>query len=245
MPGDCLTMRMRELESRTGVNRETVRYYIREGLLPEPQREGRTSARYAETHVVRLQAIRRLQDERHLPLAVIKALLNSGDVDSSIAAAAFPALEADLGARLAQRSAARERLIDLATRLNHTLTDLQRLSAVGLFHTQTDEAGIVWVSGSDITIVERTAALRAAGFTEERGFPPEAFRFYLEFVNWLAGEELKLFLTRMAGQVDDAQAVQAAERGIDIMNDILGLVRTRTLLEQLHTVRTTHHNDNR
>lgn len=51
-------MRMRELEKRTGVGRETIRYYIREGLLPEPDRASRNSASYTDDHVARLKAIK-------------------------------------------------------------------------------------------------------------------------------------------------------------------------------------------
>lgn len=237
-------MRMRELEARTGVNRETVRFYIREGLLPEPERRGRTSARYGEPHVVQLRAIKRLQEERHLPLAVIKALLNAGDADSSVAATAFPDLEADLIARLAQRNTARERVEALASRLGTPAADLMRLAAVGVLRIEKDRDDSLWISGSDVTIAERCVALKAAGFTEERGFAPEAFRFYLEFVEWLVGEELRLFLTNMAGRIDNAEALSAAERGIDIMNEILGLLRTRSVLEKLHDMRNAHHNDN-
>jgi DNA-binding transcriptional MerR regulator len=237
-------MRMRELEQRTGVSRETVRFYIREGLLPEPERRGRTSARYDDSHVARLKAIKRLQDERHLPLGVIKALLSPDDAHSSVVATVFPDLEADLSARLALRSKAREQLTALQARLDVPMTDLQRLVAIGIFRTETDADGTVWVSGSDIAIAERCAALNAAGFTEERGFAPEAFKFYLEFVDWLVGEELRLFLTNMAGRLNNAEASQAAERGIDIMNDILGLLRTRAVLDRLHAVRNAPHTDN-
>ncbi len=237
-------MRMRELEARTGVNRETVRFYIREGLLPEPERRGRTSARYGEPHVVQLRAIKRLQDERHLPLSVIKALLNAGDAESSVAATAFPDLEADLISRLAQRNTAREKVDDLVARLGAPRDDLSRLAAVGILRIETDSAGVPWISGSDVVIAERCAALKAAGFTEDRGFAPEAFKFYLEFVEWLVGEELRLFLTNMSGRVDSVEALSAAERGIDIMNEILGLLRTRSVLDKLHGLRNAHHNDN-
>jgi DNA-binding transcriptional MerR regulator len=237
-------MRMRELEERTGVSRETVRFYLREGLLPEPERRGRTSARYDEGHVARLKAIKRLQDERHLPLAVIKALLSSGDAETSVAATAFPDLEADLSARLAQRTKAREQLTSLQARLDVPMADLQRLVATGVFRTETDADNVQWVSGTDIAIAERCAALSVAGFTEERGFAPEAFKFYLEFIDWLVGEELRLFLTNMAGRLNNAEASQAAERGIDIMNDILGLMRTRAVLDRLQAFRNAPHTDN-
>ena len=37
-------MKMRELEQRTGVHRETIRVYLREGLIPEPERPRKTVA---------------------------------------------------------------------------------------------------------------------------------------------------------------------------------------------------------
>ena len=39
-------MKMKELERETGVGRETIRFYIREGLLPEPERPKRNVAAY-------------------------------------------------------------------------------------------------------------------------------------------------------------------------------------------------------
>ena len=39
-------MRMAELERLSGVPRETIHYYLREGLLPAPSRQGKTQALY-------------------------------------------------------------------------------------------------------------------------------------------------------------------------------------------------------
>jgi DNA-binding transcriptional MerR regulator len=66
---------MRELERATGVGRETIRYYIREGLLPEPERPGRNVAWYDPSFVERITLIKELQQKRFLPLHVIKTIL--------------------------------------------------------------------------------------------------------------------------------------------------------------------------
>jgi DNA-binding transcriptional MerR regulator len=237
-------MRMKELESQTGVNRETVRYYIREGLLPEPDRKGKTSARYSETHVAKLKAIKRLQDERHLPLSVIRALLDNGNAQTSLAATAFPDLEADLSARLAQRSTAAERVDRLAKRIGLSEDDLAQLVQEGMLRVHVQDDGQPWVKGVDVLLAERCAALKAAGFTEERGFGPETFRMYLEFTEWLVGEELRLFLNNMAGRVGSAEVANAAERGIDIMNEVLALLRTRSVMEKMQHALLPQTNDN-
>ncbi|APR80336.1 putative transcriptional regulator, MerR family protein [Minicystis rosea] len=70
-------MRMAELASRSGVARETIHFYLREGLLPRPAKGGRTVAYYGEEHLERLKLIRHLREDKYLPIAVIRRLLES------------------------------------------------------------------------------------------------------------------------------------------------------------------------
>lgn len=72
-----LSLRMAELSARSGVPRETIHFYLREGLLPRPRKGGRTVAYYGEEHLERLRTIRRLREEKYLPLAVIRRLLDA------------------------------------------------------------------------------------------------------------------------------------------------------------------------
>ncbi len=71
-------MRMAELARVSGVSRETIHYYLREGLLPKPVKGGKTVAYYDESHLERLTLIRRLRDEKYLPLAVIRRIVEAG-----------------------------------------------------------------------------------------------------------------------------------------------------------------------
>ena len=92
-------MRMRELERASGVSRETIRFYIREGLLPEPDRTHRNSATYTDEHLARLLTIRRLKDERFLPLSVIRSLF-AGDQPGWLEPQMLPEIDHLLRARL-------------------------------------------------------------------------------------------------------------------------------------------------
>ncbi len=69
------TFNLRELCREADVTERTVRYYIKEGLLPPPSGSGPFS-RYTSEHWLRLQFIKRLKDE-YLPLSEIKNLLNA------------------------------------------------------------------------------------------------------------------------------------------------------------------------
>lgn len=67
-------MKISELEQRTGIPRETIHYYIREGLLPAPMKKGLRLAYYDESYIGLIDLIKKLQEERYLPLSVIKNL---------------------------------------------------------------------------------------------------------------------------------------------------------------------------
>ena len=64
-----VTYKLDELARTAGTSPRTVRYYVQRGLLPAPAFRGKDSA-YTQEHLVRLRAIRRLQDA-FLPLDAI------------------------------------------------------------------------------------------------------------------------------------------------------------------------------
>ena len=69
---------MSELAERTGVRPGTIRYYLREGLLGGGEdivRTSRNMAYYPDSYVERISLIKRLQEERFLPLRVIRGAL--------------------------------------------------------------------------------------------------------------------------------------------------------------------------
>ncbi len=68
-----------ELEERTGIKGRTVRYYITEGLLPPAYGRG-PSATYDQDHLLRLQAIDQMKEQRQ-PLKAIKESLQQLSTD--------------------------------------------------------------------------------------------------------------------------------------------------------------------
>jgi DNA-binding transcriptional MerR regulator len=70
-----------ELAARANVSVRTVRYYIAQGLLPGPGARGK-AATYGNEHLVRLQLIRRLVDQR-VPLGEIQGALARLSLDET------------------------------------------------------------------------------------------------------------------------------------------------------------------
>src|SRR6266446_3347200 len=80
-------MKMRELEARTGLNRETIRVYLRHGLVPVPQRPLPNVADYDESHVRAILAVRDLQvglDDRQISIASLLKAFPHAAKDSTI-----------------------------------------------------------------------------------------------------------------------------------------------------------------
>lgn len=72
-------MKMSELSRTSGVSTASVKYYLREGMLPAGQATGPRDADYDAGHVERLEIIRNLRDTAQLPIATIKRLLGAVD----------------------------------------------------------------------------------------------------------------------------------------------------------------------
>ena len=69
-------MRISELSRRSDVPVPTIKFYLREGLLPPGRRTSATQAQYEQTHVERLRLIRALVAGADLPVQVARQILD-------------------------------------------------------------------------------------------------------------------------------------------------------------------------
>lgn len=72
-------MRIAELSRESGVPIPTIKYYLREGLIPAGERTSPNQAQYDARHLRRLRLIRALIDVGGVPVAGIRELLDSID----------------------------------------------------------------------------------------------------------------------------------------------------------------------
>ncbi|WP_422115793.1 MerR family transcriptional regulator [Brachybacterium sp. UNK5269] len=68
-------MRISELAARSGVPIGTIKYYLREGLLPPGRATSRTTAEYEDSHVERLRLVRALTDAGGLGIAAVRRVV--------------------------------------------------------------------------------------------------------------------------------------------------------------------------
>ena len=175
-------MKISELVKSTGVSKETIHYYIREGLLRKPRKTGRNVAQYGEEYVEQIRTIKALQDNYYLPLSVIKKVLKKNRT-------AAPEQRASLGIitehfRPIDRLLGEDNLEGTAAFLQATgLSEnwLQRLVDWEII-TPTEEADIVTFSSLDITLGKLITTMDRLGFGPKDGTDPENLKKSFDFV---------------------------------------------------------------
>lgn len=87
-------MRMKELGHRSGVSLPTIKYYLREGLLPAGLLTSKNQASYDDAHLRRLRLIRALVDVGGLTVAAVRDVLAAADApDETVSKILYTAQE--------------------------------------------------------------------------------------------------------------------------------------------------------
>jgi DNA-binding transcriptional MerR regulator len=76
-------VRISELSARSDVPIATIKYYLREGLLPPGEQTSRNQATYGEAHLRRLRLVRALIEVGGLQLATVRATVAAIEDDST------------------------------------------------------------------------------------------------------------------------------------------------------------------
>lgn len=228
---------MRELETRTGVHRETIRVFLRHGLIPQPSRPRRNVADYGEEHVQAIIAVRQLQRESRLTLPQIRAMMSGMPADQRVGANAFSHLEQLVAARVGLD----DHLVtidSLVARHPQARRDARALAAAGIVRIVHEEKGDA-LSLTDSELVSIWGEMRAAGFEESLEFRPEMLDFYLEAAEFVAGWEARTFLDRTEGWIGEEAAAAMIQHALPLMLNFFGLLRMKAFIRNITAGRET------
>lgn len=76
-------MRISEFSSRSGVSIATIKFYLREGLLPPGEQTSTNQANYSDVHLRRLRLVRALIEVGGLQLATVRATVAAIENESA------------------------------------------------------------------------------------------------------------------------------------------------------------------
>jgi len=178
-------LKIGEIAKKSGVPPSTIRYYVRQGLLPEPDKVNKSMAYYDEGCIEKIQAIRHFQETKYFPLSVIRNILRRMDEGMSLEEA-----EAIEDVVFGTQADATDILVDRKEFLKHTgLTseELQEAVKIGLLMPYLQEKGRTSYNLEDIRF-GRDVLKRIIDFGQDI----QEMKFYVELGNEIVNQEIKL-----------------------------------------------------
>lgn len=221
-------IRIAELARRSGTSKETIHFYLREGLLKKPKKTSRNMAYYDESHVEQLKLIKRLRTESYLPLNVIKKVLKEGKLGTS-------ARQLDLAGDLFGQGARAEfeplTKKALAERTGHSEKRIDELEAAQLLHPKGKRYGY-----DDVRVAELLkTAEEEAGEGGER-VVLERFTILEKHMAELVKEELEHFFSQVITEGDPRRALELLRGGRETIGRFLGISRARRLRDEVEAM---------
>jgi DNA-binding transcriptional MerR regulator len=221
-------LKMSELADRSGVSAGTIKHYLREGLLGSDEdviRTSRNMAYYPPQFVQRIRLIKRLQEERFMPLRVIRDVI----AESPERAARLIELEDRILERAIEAHET-ERVSRAAVRETYSMPEnvLARLEELGVL-----TPGPRGYDADDVAIIEAISRFRAGGYEEAIGFTVYDTIRYRDALAPLVEEEVTVLLKRLAGKVDVDRAAEIISSGAQPLRALLGAMHSKMLLASL------------
>jgi DNA-binding transcriptional MerR regulator len=207
-------LKMSELADRSGVSAGTIKHYLREGLLgrgDDVLRTSRNMAYYPPDYVDRIRTIKRLQEQRFMPLRAIKEILER----------AAP-----------EREEERVSVAEARRRYEIPQNALDRLHDIGVLTPSAKG-----YDADDLKIIEAISRFRAGGYDEALGFTVYDTLRYKDALSPLVEEEVRVLLERVAGEVSIDRAVEIVASGAEPLRDLIGAMHSKLLLAELRDQR--------
>jgi DNA-binding transcriptional MerR regulator len=230
-------LKMSELSARSGVSAGTIKHYLREGVLgPADQivRTSRNMAYYPPDFVERLALVKRLQEDRFMPLRVIREVMEQGPQRAqAMIELEDRILERAASAAASERSRERVTMAQAQQRYGVPRNVLKRLAEIDVL-TPTSRG----YDADDVLIIEAISRFRAGGYDEALGFTVYDTLRYQETLGALVRDEVRTLLDRLTtGDVEADRAAEIIASGAEPLRELIGAVHSKLLLAELRRAR--------
>ena len=227
-------LKISQLAEQSGVSSGTIKHYLREGLLEgDVVKTSRNMSWYPPEFVDRVRLIKRLQEERFMPLRAIREVLEDDPERAArLVELEDRILERALNARVEERVSAAE----VRRRDEVPKNGLDRLAELGVLSPNTRG-----YDADDVAIIAAISRFRAGGYDEALGFTVFDTLRYREALEPLVAEEIRVLLDRLAGEVEPDRAAEIIASGAEPLRELIGAMHSKMLLAELRRQRDARH----
>ena len=235
-------MRISELVKKTGVPKETIHFYIREGLLRKPRKSGSNAADYTGAYVDRILLIKELRDSFFLPIPEIKKILKQAKKQSPSDQAVsdlhnkyFRPLERLLSTELVGTDAFRE-----ATGLGRKWLAIMQDWGV-ITHGVRDREPVY--SRDDVIIGRLMVDMDRLGFGPKDGYDPEELKRIADFIRDFVRSAHREYYKRNLEGLSSADLDDKGSKFAEIMSLFFYHIYRKLAREEYHRLRDTPRSD--
>jgi DNA-binding transcriptional MerR regulator len=225
-------MRIAELAKRSGTTKETIHFYLREGLLRKPKKTSRNMAYYDDTHLEQLRLIKRLRTESYLPLTVIKKVMKQGKLGVS---ARHLDLAGDLfgqGARAEFEPLSRKDLADRSGLSEKRIADYERVKLLRPSKNGRNKS----YGYDDVRVAEILKRAEEEAGKGAEDLVLQRFEILERHMADLVREEVAHFFSKVLGEGDPRNVLEVLQGGRETIGRFLGIARARTLREEVEAM---------
>ncbi len=210
-------MKIGELARRTLVPKETIHYYVREGVLRRPQKKGKNTADYSEDYIEQISFIRGLQENYFLPLSVIKKVLKRHKQKSLSEKSSFELLSGYFRPV--------DRLLSGEVSGSEAFEDITGLSAKwrekmeqwGVISHEMREGRPVY-SQDDVIIGRLLVDMDHMGFGPKDGYDPEDLKEIAEFIRDYVARSQRNYYQSSLERLSSGDLVSRGSKFTEVMS---------------------------
>jgi DNA-binding transcriptional MerR regulator len=210
-------MKIGELVKQTGVPKETIHFYIREGLLRKPRKAASNVADYTPAHVEKILLIKELRENYYLPIPEIKKVLKQLKKQSPAEQAVsqlhhryFRPLE-----RLLIREIVGEEAFCEATGIGRKW--LSKMQEWGIIAFRLRDGERVY-SQDDVIIGRLVVDMDRLGFGPKDGYDPEDLKQVADFIRYYVASGQNRYLKTHLDKVAAGATREGSDRIYEVMS---------------------------
>jgi len=193
-------MKISELVKQTGVTKETIHYYIREGVLRKPRKVGKNAADYNEGYIEQIRTIKSLRENYFLPLPVIKKLIKRQRKKTSEEQTSFQFLSEHfkpLDHLFPTKITGRKVFLKETGLDDNWLSELEKWRVI----TSTEVDGERVYLRDDVIIGKLIVAMGNIGMLPGKGFDPKMLKGFTDFFRDMAIKNIDIFWNAEWGNI--------------------------------------------
>jgi hypothetical protein len=184
---------------------------------------------YPAEYVERIGLIKRLQEERFMPLRVIGELLREQPQRVEALIELEDRIIERAAAAAGERTRTSRREVEQAYEVPRNV--LERLEQLEVLTPNARGYDV-----DDVKIIEAISRFRAGGYDEAIGFTVYDTLRYREALAPLVEEEVRVLLGRLAGSVEEDRAVEIIASGTEPLEELIAAMHSKLLLAALRRI---------